>query len=347
MSTAKGKVIDRSPRRTGVQLSQEELEADIREASTGDARAAGRLLTRLTGEDRRSQARVAAAVLSNADRGFWEHLLEFACQETWAGHKVSLPTSVSHRDLRPKLRGLFLYRQDEPSAAARRDALVAGISSPDPAVRRLAVDLLHQGQRPIESDTLVPLLHDPDTGVRLRAARSLGKSGDAQAVPALIHALGHHDDLVAGEASDALARLGEPALEPLINALRDKDPGIRWHAAKALADIADPRAAQALIAALDDQDFGVRWFAANGLAAMGTRAVFPLLRALRTRALTPWIAEGAIHVLKNIKDPNVVLLVEELERKLGDSYANVEVPIEADRVLRKLEEAYRHEAGSL
>jgi len=52
-------------------------------------------------------------------------------------------------------------------------------------------------------------------------------------------------------------------------------------------------------------------------------------------------------VLKNIKDPNVIILVEDLEKKLGDSYANVQVPIEADRLLRKLEEAYRHEAGSL
>ena len=347
MDTAKGKVIDRIPRRTGVQLSHEVLEADIRRASVGDVKAAERLLTELAGEDRRVQSRVAAVILRTADRGFWDHLLEFIRLGTWGSRQVALHASVTPRNLQPKLAGLFLSRQDRPSAPARLDTLAAGLSSPDANVRRLAVDLLRQWHGPIDPGPLVSLLHDADTGVRLRAARALGRVGDVRVVPALIETLGHVDDLIAGEAADALARIGEPALGLLINALGHKDPHVRWHAAKALAEMANPRAAGALIAALDDEDFSGRWCAAEGLASMGTSALFTLLKTLRAQKMTPWLAEGAIHVLKNVKDPKLVLLVEELEKMLWDAYANVEVPIEADRVLRKLEEAYRNEARSL
>ncbi|MDP2663414.1 MAG: HEAT repeat domain-containing protein [Dehalococcoidia bacterium] len=342
-----GKITHKSSRISGAQRSHDALLADVSHASNGDVRAAGRLLSDLSGEDRRLQSRAAAAILASAGTGFWMNMLEFAAIGTWSGGAVALPASIERRNLLPKLAGLFLARQDESSATARREALASGLSSPEPGVRRFVVDLLRSWGGALDQAGLVSLLNDSDAGVRLRAARTLGKVGDGRAVLALIEALGYSDDLIAGEAADALARIGEPALEPLTAALRDEDPYVRWHAAKALAEMANLRAADALLAALDDQNFGVRWYASNGLAAMGTRVLVPLLRTLRTHKLTPWLAEAAIHILKNIKDAKTVMLVEELEKMLGDSYANVEAPIEADRLLKKLEEAYRHEAGSV
>ncbi|MDO8689739.1 MAG: HEAT repeat domain-containing protein [Dehalococcoidia bacterium] len=321
--------------------------ADVSHATNGDVRAAGRLLSDLSGEDRRLQSRAAAVILASAEKGFWMNMLEFAAIGTWSGEAIAVPASIERRNLLPKLAGLFLARQDGSSAPARREALASGLSSPEPGVRRFVVDLVRSWGGALEQGGLVPLLNDSDTGVRLRAARTLGKVGDGRAVTALIDALGHRDDLTAGEAADALARIGEPALDPLIEALHDEDAYVRWHAAKALADMANLRAAGALLAALDDQDSGVRWFASNGLAAMGPRVLVPLLRTLRTRKLTPWLAEAAIHILKNIKDAKTVMLVDELEKMLGDSYANVEAPIEADRLLKKLEEAHRDKEGSL
>ncbi len=341
MDMQTGKMTDQSSRISGAQRSHDAILADVSHASKGDTGAVERLLNDLGGQDRRLQSRTAAAILSSAETGFWTNLLEFAAMGTWSGGAVTLPASVERRSLLPKLSGLFLTRQDASAATARREALASGLSSPEPEVRRFVIDLMRAWKGALETGGLVPLLTDPDTGVRLRAARALGKAGDGRAVPALIRALGYDDDLIAGEAADALARIGDPALEPLTEALRHDDPFVRWHAAKALAEMADERSAGALLDALDDQNFGVRWYAATGLAAMGTGVLVPLLRTLRTRKLTPWLAEGSVHILKNIKDAKTAILVDELEKMLGDSYANVEAPLEADRLLKKLEEAYR------
>ena len=333
----RGKVIDREAQRLGVGSAQKAPDADIALASQGDAGAAARILALMGGEDRLVQARTASGLIKGAAAPLWDYVLEYAGLGTWAGRKVNLPGSIRRRTLMPRLTALFLDRRDGSAGREREAVLMRGLGSPEARVRRFAATVLGQWESYVDPGSLVPLLTDPDVGVRLRAARALGRMGDPQAVPALIEALGHSDDLIAGEAADALALMGEAALQPLIEVLGNRDPHLRWHAAKALGQMGDPRAADALIFALNDEDFGVRWLAAKGLATMGSRAVVPLLRTLRTRVMTPWLAEGAIHVLKNIREPDVIVLVQELERRLGDSYANVEVPLEADRVLRKLE----------
>lgn len=337
MDTINSKVVNRDFDLTAGSSSQENLESDILLASKGDPAAAGRVLAPLGAEDRRTQVRAVTSLIRAARSSVWEYLMEYACLGTWAGRRVDLPASIRRRGLVPRLTTLFLARRDGVSGSEREAVLLKGLGSPDARVRRFAAGLLGQWEGEVEPGPLVALLRDPDTRVRLQAARALGRVGNAKAVPALIDALGHSDDLIAGEAADALALTGEAALQPLMEALGHHDPHLRWHAAKALAQMADPRAAEALISAFDDDDFGVRWFAARGLAAMGSRGVVPLLRTLRTKEITPWLADGAIHVLKNIKEPDVIVLVQELEKRLGDSYANVEVPLEADRVLRKLE----------
>lgn len=337
MERGEGQAKKIDPQVADVQRAQEALDREAIRASQGDARAAARLLTELAGGDRRAQTQAASALLKAAEASLWDHLLEFACLGTWAGQEVSLPTPAVRRLLRLKLEALFLSQQDGPSATVRQEVLVRGLASPEARMRRFAIGLLGQWESIIDPGALAPLLKDADVGVRLGAARTLGRMGDARSLPALIEALGHSDDLIAGEAAAALALMGRAALEPLIKALGNDDPHLRWHAAKALAQTFDPRAINALISALDDQNFGVRWFAANGLAALGSQALAPLLRALRTKETTPWLAEAAIHILKNIKEADLVILVEELEKRLRDPYANVEVPLEADRLLRKLE----------
>ena len=339
METGKGEVTDVDSPAVGPGAGQETFKTDLMRASQGDPGAAGRILSELGSEDRRAQALAALAMIKDGSASLWGHILEYVSLGTWAGKQLALTGSVSDRALKPRLVALLLTRQDGRSSDDREAVLVRGLASPDPKVRRSAVDILGQRENSQHLERLLPLLSDPDVGVRLRAARALGRIGDPRAVPALVEALGQSDDLIAGEAADALALVGEPALEPLIQALGQIDPHVRWHAAKALSQMANLRAADALISALNDEDFGVRWFAANGLAAMGSRAVVPLLRTLRVKQINPWVAEGAIHVLRNIREPDVIILVQELEKRLGDSYANVEVPLEADRVLRKLEGA--------
>ncbi|MFX0163096.1 MAG: HEAT repeat domain-containing protein, partial [Candidatus Hodarchaeota archaeon] len=86
--------------------------------------------------------------------------------------------------------------------------------------------------------------------------------------------------LIAKEQWDKLVRLGEPAVEPLIQALKDKDIDIRSRAAEALVEIGEP-AVEHLIQALKDEDRYVRRYTAWTLGEMGDkRAVEPLTQAL-------------------------------------------------------------------
>jgi len=59
-------------------------------------------------------------------------------------------------------------------------------------------------------------------------------------------------------AVEALRRIGEPAVGPLIESLKDRDEDIRGGAANALGEIGDRRAVEPLIQALKDENENVR-----------------------------------------------------------------------------------------
>ncbi len=97
-------------------------------------------------------------------------------------------------------------------------------------------------------------------------------------------------------ARKALVAQGKLAVPALIQLLSHPKPHIRWEAAKALANIADPLAASAMVNALEDRDDDVRWLAAEGLAALGRDALQPLLSALIERSKSDSLCKGAHHV---------------------------------------------------
>ena len=83
-------------------------------------------------------------------------------------------------------------------------------------------------------------------------------------------------------AADVLVHIGEPAVEPLIEALSSDDAGVRYVAAWTLGKIGDRRAVEPLIAAMKDRDKGVKKGAAVALGDIGDgRAVEPLIQALK------------------------------------------------------------------
>lgn len=79
-------------------------------------------------------------------------------------------------------------------------------------------------------------LKSPDAATRARAARELGKSGDASAVPALSGALMDPSEKVRREVVMALASVRQPeTLDPLIQATQDAEGDVRVLAVQALA----------------------------------------------------------------------------------------------------------------
>ena len=63
----------------------------------------------------------------------------------------------------------------------------------------------------------------------------------------------------------ALKKIGTPAVEPLIAALKSKDKEIKGYAASILGGIKDNRAIEPLIDLLDDKDSTVRKMASKAL----------------------------------------------------------------------------------
>ncbi len=124
----------------------------------------------------------------------------------------------------------------------------------------------------------------------------------------LIADLRSGDGAVRREARLALVFIGKPAVDLLIPLLKDPDDDVRWEAAKALAEIGDPRAASDLAELLLDRNFGVHWLAADALITMGRDAIKPLLEKLTEHcSKSTWLRRGAHHVLHDLvkKDPDL------------------------------------------
>jgi HEAT repeat protein len=92
---------------------------------------------------------------------------------------------------------------------------------------------------------------------------------DSFKIKKLINVLkdGEYDDAVK-KATESLREIGKPAVEPLIQALKDKNEEVRGRVAAALEVIGKP-AVEPLIQALKDKNDDVRWSAARALEVIG------------------------------------------------------------------------------
>ena len=157
----------------------------------------------------------------------------------------------------------------EPLARALRDG--------DWQVREVAIEGLGQVGSPAV-DTLLKLLRDWE--VRKYAIAALGKIRDERVLDPLILQL--RNDEFKDDAIDALAALGEPSVEKLIETLRDKDENVRKRAVRALGKIKGNGAIDPLIEMVGDKDWETRLLAAAALESIGDErgreAIKPLLK---------------------------------------------------------------------
>jgi HEAT repeats/PRC-barrel domain len=159
------------------------------------------------------------------------------------------------------------------------------------------------------------------------------------AIEVLVADLGSSDRTTREDARLSLVTKGAPAVAALAAALAGGGTQVRWEAAKALQQMADPEAAPALVAALEDSDSGVRWIAAEGLAILGRAGVVALLQALKTRSDSIWLRNGTHHVLRSIIDAGLQRDVAPVLAALEGTEPALEVPGAARKALVSLEEA--------
>jgi HEAT repeat protein len=194
--------------------------------------------------------------------------------------------------------------------------LLQALKDPEDEVRSAACLALGMFKDPSTFDDITNvLLDDPKIEVRQAAAKALGNTGHPDALPYLIEAL--HDpfwwyerEYAAGELLTAIEKMGTSAVEPLIEALQDKEGTVRKFAATLLGKLGDPRAIDPLGMALYDLHHEVGKVSADSLAQFGAPAFDILVGALSHPET--WIRIHAIDALARIKDQRVTPILLEM-----------------------------------
>ncbi len=127
---------------------------------------------------------------------------------------------------------------------------------------------------PDVSPLLIEAMRDESPAVRQVAALGLRFHPSPEAIPELTQALANRDRLTAHLASDALAAIGETAVESLGQALQSSLSSVRIEAARALAGTDEPAVISLLFHALDDDSASVNFWAERGLERLGVGMVF-------------------------------------------------------------------------
>lgn len=155
-------------------------------------------------------------------------------------------------------------------------------------IKRYLVDVLQRIGDHRMYPALEAILEDAqeDAYVKWKAAQALGQSGEDHALDLLVGAYRDpsQDELVRRGAIIGLGRTRRAeAIHILITALETESRGIRWDAAKALANFTNPTVVIALQKALDDPDDQVVACAAEALGVVGNRSVVPALERVLQR----------------------------------------------------------------
>jgi HEAT repeat protein len=149
----------------------------------------------------------------------------------------------------------------------------------------------------------------------------------------LIKDLTNDDWVVRVKAREELVSSGRKAVEPLSEALASSKQWVRWEAAKALCEIGNSAATSALIKSLEDKMFDVRWLSAQGLITIGNKTIAPILQALIEKSDSVWLREGAHHVLHDLAQGKLRVVMQPVIAALEDIDASVEVPFQAKAAL--------------
>lgn len=163
-------------------------------------------------------------------------------------------------------------------------SLISHLSSEQPTVRQMAIKALSKmgtlAVRPLLS--IAEDEEQADNAVR-GATEALGLLGDTQAIPHLIRLLRTRGGKIAECAARALADIGGPAVQPLIDSLptRSAEFELRKAIVSALVAIGEP-SIEPLIKSLDSHSTSMRGASEEALTRIGAVATEALVAALRS-----------------------------------------------------------------
>ena len=249
----------------------------VREASAGgiktlaDPRAAEALIARLDRVDEKTREEF----LETLSKLNYEHPVEFADSAKAASLLGSLMNAnVVVRRAAAKALGAMRY-------ADSVDALVGRLQDEqeDVGVRGAAAEALGLIGDVKAIDPLIACLQSSDWSLQGSASRALGAIG-ISAIPALLQLLSQ-DHSSRYYALEALAKMGEAVVEPLLTAFLADDGPLAQGAAQGLGRMRDVRAVPHLIAKLDSPEYMMHAHAAYALGEIGGPEAIEILSARR------------------------------------------------------------------
>jgi len=153
--------------------------------------------------------------------------------------------------------------------------------------------------------SLIADLSDSHLDVRDTAGAALARIG-SPAVEPLIAELSNNDPYIRSEAARILGEIKDArAVKPLIAVLQDTETTVRSNAIYALSQLKNATAVEPLIALFNDKDSHIREFSAERVGAIGAPSVEPLIAALKTEKDT--IRWCIVTALGRSNDPRAVI----------------------------------------
>ena len=169
-------------------------------------------------------------------------------------------------DVRPELRRRAAAALGEIGEVRAARSLDAALDDPDPGVRLRAVRSVELLADPGFTDSLRRRVDDPDVVVRLGIRKVLALDDGGPVEDALVAALRQDDP--GGRRAAALALAERALFAPLVDALQDRDEGVRDAAGAALLTL-DDESIVPLRSLLDDSSPGSRLAVARVFAGDG------------------------------------------------------------------------------
>jgi HEAT repeat protein len=142
------------------------------------------------------------------------------------------------------------------------------LSAEDPLTRKHAIYMLSMTGNPACTDLFIRGIRDPEKAVRAQATLALARIGQP-ASDRLIDLLGDPDWKVRYRAAEALGLMKEnKAIEPLIKLLSDEKDHVRYMAVKSLGLLNDPAALDSINKCREDENLYVRKIAENAFSIL-------------------------------------------------------------------------------
>lgn len=322
----------------------------LRSAAQGDLNAAVSVMSYLTSSIRDLRTLMQAALHETGDEQIWRCLLTWLALGAWGDWTKTETSPPQPLKWQEPVQGAgaqaiieaFTTDPIEAEGALKQRVLQAGLAS-DGAIQRAAGCLL--GLRGDESAlpilekiiadaTQVPLKRRGPAGDwSILAVEALAAINDPRCGPPLLCALAEGHGELHRAASRALRDLGDTTTDTLIGALNHPDSHVRWHAARALGQIGNPRGIETLVEGLHDEHPAVRWATASVLASLDAQAIPAILRALIRRPMTEPFRQAVYHALHAMPSHHTRLYLQPLLEALQGPASSFQGPAIAQKML--------------